>query len=121
MMAAVTKEPERYAGRKVGLVLGGGNIDPMLLAAIIQRGMVRAGRLARLRVCARDVPGSLARITGVVSEAGANIDEVHHQRAFTMLAAQNVEIELVVQTRGHAHVQSLLEALRAAGFEAEEQ
>ncbi|HEY0822848.1 MAG TPA: ACT domain-containing protein, partial [Ramlibacter sp.] len=120
-LAALMKEPERYAGCKAGLVLGGGNIDPMLLAAIIQRGMVRAGRLARLRVCARDVPGSLAKITAVVSEAGANIDEVHHQRAFTMLAAQNVEIELVVQTRGHAHVQSLLEALRAAGFEAEEQ
>jgi threonine dehydratase len=120
-LAALNKEPERFAGRKVGLVLGGGNIDPMLLAAIIQRGMVRAGRLARLRVCARDVPGSLARITAVVSEAGANIDEVHHQRAFTMLAAQNVEIELVVQTRGRSHVQSLLEALRAADFEAEEQ
>ena len=120
-LAAVMKEPERFAGRKCGLVLGGGNIDPMLLAAIIQRGMVRAGRLARLRVCARDVPGSLARITAVVSEAGANIDEVHHQRAFTLLAAQNVEIELVVQTRGRAHVQSLLEALRTAGFEAEEQ
>ena len=120
-LAAVNKEPERYAGRKVGLVLGGGNIDPMLLAAIIQRGMVRAGRLARLKVCARDVPGSLARITAIVSEAGANIDEVHHQRAFTMLAAQNVEIQLVVQTRGHAHVQSLLQALRGAGFEAEEE
>jgi threonine dehydratase len=120
-LAALNKEPARFAGRKAGLVLGGGNIDPMLLAAIIQRGMVRAGRLARLRVCARDVPGSLARITAVVSEAGANIDEVHHQRAFTLLAAQNVEIELVVQTRGRAHVQSLLEALRAANFEAEEQ
>jgi threonine dehydratase len=120
-LAAVMKEPGRHAGRKVGLVLGGGNIDPMLLAAIIHRGMVRAGRLARLRVCARDVPGSLAKITGVVSQAGANIDEVHHQRAFTMLEAQNVEIELVVQTRGRDHVQSLLEALRAAGFEAEEQ
>ena len=81
-------------------MLGGGNIDPMLLAAIIQRGMVRAGRLARMPVCARDVPGSLASITAIVSEAGANIDEVHHQRAFTVLAAQNVEIELVVQTRG---------------------
>lgn len=119
-LAAMVKEPQRYAGRNIGLVLGGGNIDPMLLAAIIQRGMVRAGRLARLKVCARDVPGSLARITAVVSEAGGNIDEVHHQRAFTLLAAQNVEIELVVQTRGHAHVQSLLESLRAAGFQAEE-
>lgn len=120
-LAALMKERERYADGKVGLVLGGGNIDPMLLGAVIQRGMVRAGRLARLRVCARDVPGSLARITGIVSEAGANIDEVHHQRAFTTLAAQNVEIELVVQTRGRAHVQSLLEALRAAGYEAQEQ
>jgi threonine dehydratase len=119
-LAALVKEPARFAGRKVGLVLGGGNIDPMLLAAIIQRGMVRAGRLARLRVCARDVPGSLAKITAVVSDAGANIDEVHHQRAFTLLAAQNVEIELVVQTRGRDHVQSLLEALRTAGFQAEE-
>jgi len=120
-LAAIMKEPARFAGCKAGLVLGGGNIDPMLLAAIIQRGMVRAGRLARLRVCARDVPGSLAKITGIVSEAGANIDEVHHQRAFTMLAAQNVEIQLVVQTRGREHVASLLGALHAAGFEAEEE
>jgi len=120
-LAALMKEPARFAGRKVGLVLSGGNIDPMLLAAIIQRGMVRAGRLARIRVCARDVPGSLARITAVVGEAGANIDEVHHQRAFTMLAAQNVEIALVLQTRGRAHIEAVLQALRAAGFEAEEQ
>ena len=120
-LAAVMKDPASYAGRKVGLVLGGGNIDPMLLAAIIQRGMVRAGRLARMRVCARDVPGSLAKITAIVSDAGANIDEVHHQRAFTMLAAQNVEIQLVVQTRGREHVQALLEALRGAGYEAEEE
>ena len=120
-LAALQKDAAAFAGRKVGLVLGGGNIDPMLLAAIVQRGMVRAGRLARLRVCARDVPGSLARITAIVSDNGANIDEVHHQRAFTMLTAQNVEIQLVVQTRGHAHVAALLEALRSAGFEAEEQ
>lgn len=120
-LAALLKEPARFAGRKVGLVLGGGNIDPMLLAAIIHRGMVRAGRLARLRVCARDVPGSLARITAIVGEAGANIDEVHHQRAFTLLAAQNVEIELVIQTRGRPHVQAVLDALHDAGFEAEEQ
>ena len=120
-LAALMKEPARFAGRKVGLVLGGGNIDPMLLAAIIHRGMVRAGRLTRIRVCARDVPGSLAHITAVVSEAGANIDEVHHQRAFTLLAAQNVEIELVLQTRGRPHIQAVLQALRSAGFEAQEQ
>jgi len=119
-LAAVLNERERFAGRRVGLVLGGGNIDPMLLAAIIHRGMVRAGRLTRVRVCTRDVPGSLARITSILGEAGANIDEVHHQRAFTMLAAQNVEIQVVMQTRGRDHIQAVLAALRAAGFEAEE-
>jgi threonine dehydratase len=63
----------------------------------------------------------LARITTTVAEAGANIDEVHHQRAFTMLAAQNVEIELVLQTRGREHLAAVLAALRQSGFEAEEQ
>ena len=120
-LAAMLKSPERFRGKKVGLVLGGGNIDPLLLAAIIERGMVRAGRLARIRVSARDVPGSLAKITATVAEAGGNIDEVHHQRAFTTLAAQNVEIELVLQTRGRDHIAAVLDALHDAGFTAEEQ
>jgi threonine dehydratase len=118
-LAAVLKHPDRFAGRKVGLVLCGGNIDPMLLASIIERGMVRAGRLARIQVSARDVPGNLARITAIVAEAGANIDEVHHQRAFTLLAAQNVAVELVLQTRGREHVQQVIDALQAAGFDAQ--
>ncbi|MBU1440710.1 MAG: threonine ammonia-lyase [Gammaproteobacteria bacterium] len=120
-LAALLRHPERFRGKRVGLVLSGGNIDPLLLAAIIERGMVRAGRLARVRISARDVPGSLAQITATVAEAGANVDEVHHQRAFTMLAAQNVEVELVLQTRGRAHLSAVLDALRNAGFEAAEQ
>jgi threonine dehydratase len=120
-LAALLKYPARFAGRKIGLVLCGGNIDPLLLAAIIERGMVRAGRLARIRVGARDVPGSLALVTATVAEAGANIEEVHHQRAFTVLAAQNVEIELVIQTRGRLHIEQVLAALKVAGFEASEQ
>ena len=103
-LAALLRYPERFAGQKVGLVLCGGNIDPLLLASIIERGMARSGRLAR--------------ITATVAEAGANIEQVHHQRAFTLLAAQNVEIELVLQTRGHAHVAQVLEQLRSAGLEA---
>ncbi len=117
-LAALLKYPERWQGKRVGLVLTGGNIDPLLLAAIIERGMVRAGRLARVRVSARDVPGSLARITSTVALAGANIEEVHHQRAFTALAVQNVEIELVLQTRGPGHLAAVLDALHQAGFEA---
>ena len=120
-LAAMLKYPERFRGKRVGLVLSGGNIDPMLLAAIIERGMVRAGRLARITVRARDVPGVLATITRVVADAGANIDEVHHQRAFTQLAAQNVEIQLVLQTRGREHLAEVLAALRAAELSAEEQ
>ena len=117
-LAALLKYPERFAGKKVGLVLCGGNIDPLLLASIIERGMVRAGRLARITVSVRDVPGALAKITATVAAAGANIDEVHHQRAFTLLAAQSVEIELVIQTRGREHIQEVLTTLGAAGFEA---
>jgi threonine dehydratase len=116
-LAAVLRHPARFAGRQVGLVLCGGNIDPLLLASIIERGMVRAGRLVRLVVSTRDLPGQLARIATVVAEAGANIDQVHHQRAFTLLAAQNVEIELVLQTRGPVHVEQVMQALLAAGFE----
>jgi threonine dehydratase len=117
-LAALLKEPARYAGRKVGLVLCGGNIDPLLLAAIIERGMVRAGRLARIRVNARDTPGVLARITAVVAEAGANIDEVHHQRAFSSLSAQSVEVELVLQTRNPEHVREVVAALQQAALDA---
>ena len=118
-LAAMLRHPARFAGKKVGLVLSGGNIDPLLLAAIIERGLVRSGRLARIRVSARDVPGVLARITATVAECGANIEEVHHQRAFTLLAAQNVEIECVLQTRNQPHVEQVLASLRAQGMEAQ--
>lgn len=119
-LAALLREPARFRGKKVGLVLSGGNINPMLLAAIIERGMVRSGRLGRLRVSAADHPGSLAHIATVVADTGANIDQVEHQRAFTALSAQNVDIELVVQTRGRSHLDELVQALGQAGFETKE-
>lgn len=118
-LAALLRYREQFAGKKVGLVLSGGNIDPLLLASIIERGMARSGRLARIRVSARDVPGVLAQITATVAQAGANIEEVHHQRAFTMLAAQNVEIDLVLQTRNVAHIEQVLQALRNQSMDAE--
>ncbi len=117
-LAALLRHGAQFQGKKLGLILSGGNIDPLLLAAIIERGMARSGRLARIKVSARDVPGVLAQITATVAQAGANIEEVHHQRAFTMLAAQNVEIEFVLQTRNQAHVEQVLQALHAQGMEA---
>jgi threonine dehydratase len=117
-LAAVLKNRERFRGRKVGLVLGGGNIDPLVLAEIIERGMVRAGRLARVLVEVRDLPGSLAKVTACVAEHNDNIEQVHHQRAFTSLAVQNAEVDLVLKTRNHDHVKQIVEALKKDGFNA---
>ena len=117
-LAALMKHRARFADRHVGLVLCGGNIDPLMLAEIIQRGMVRSGRLSRLKVELRDMPGALARIAGVIAEASANIEEVHHQRAFTNLPVQSAEVEFVLKTRNAAHVIEIVERLSVAGFKA---
>ena len=117
-LAALMKHRARFAGKHVGLVLCGGNIDPLMLAGIIQRGMVRSGRLTRLKVELRDLPGALARITSVIADANANIEEVHHQRAFTNLPVQSAEVEFVLKTRNTAHVIEIVERLSVAGFKA---
>jgi len=118
-LAAVLRHKERFRNRRVGIVLSGGNIEPLMLSGIIERGMVRAGRLARIRVTIRDVPGELARAAAIVGQAGANIEEVAHQRAFAALPAMNAELEMELQTRGPEHLEQVLEALRAAGLPAQ--
>jgi threonine dehydratase len=107
-----------FRGKRVGLVLTGGNIDPLMLGELIERGMVRAGRLARIRVDLRDLPGALAHATAVIADAHANITEVHHQRAFTALPVRNVEVDFVLQTRGPEHIAEVIERLNAIGFAA---
>ena len=118
-LAALMKHGERFKGRKVGLILCGGNIEPLVLAEIIERGMVKSGRLARLRFDVRDVPGALANVATLLGKLGANIDEVQHQRAFTSLSVERAQIEVVVQTRGVAHIEQILTAMRAEGYRAE--
>ncbi|TXH52064.1 MAG: threonine ammonia-lyase [Burkholderiaceae bacterium] len=118
-LAALLKHSGRFAGRRVGLVLSGGNIEPLVLAEIVQRGMVKSGRLARLRLDIRDVPGALADVATLLGKLGANIDSVEHQRAFTSLSVERAEIEVVVQTRGVAHIAQILETMRAQGYRAE--
>lgn len=117
-LAALLAAPERFRGRRVGLVLCGGNIDLLMLADIIERGMVRSGALARICVAVRDLPGALAKVASVIAEQNANIEEVHHQRAFTHLAAQHAELEVVLKCRNHDHVSEVVAALGAAGFDA---
>ena len=115
-LAGLLRNRARFAGKKVGVVLSGGNIDPLTLADIIERGMVRAGRLTRLQVQLRDLPGSLAKVTAALAEANANIEEVHHERAFTHLPVQSAVVDFVLQTRGHEHVKQIIAVLEAAGF-----
>jgi len=118
-LAALMKHSARFKGRRVGLVLSGGNIEPLVLAEIIERGMVKSGRLARLRLDVRDVPGALADVATLLGKLGANIDEVQHQRAFSSLSVERAQIEVVVQTRGVAHIETILTAMRAQGYHAE--
>ena len=115
-LAGLLRNRGRFAGKKVGVVLSGGNIDPLTLADIIERGMVRAGRLTRLQVQLRDLPGSLAKVTAALAEANANIEEVHHERAFTHLPVQSAVVDFVLETRGHEHVKQIIAVLEAAGF-----
>jgi threonine dehydratase len=115
-LAAVLRDRARFAGRRVGLVLCGGNIEPLLLASIVRRAMVRSGRLARLRIEITDRPGALAGIATILAEAGANVEELSHNRLFGSLSAERAEVEVVVQTRGESHVAALLERLAAAGL-----
>lgn len=118
ILRAKEEGSERYKGKRIGLVLTGGNIDPLMLGELIERGMVRAGRLARIRVDLRDLPGALAHATKLIADAQANITEVHHQRAFTSLPVRNVEVDFVLQTRGPDHIQEVIDVLNAAGFAA---
>jgi threonine dehydratase len=115
-VAALLAYPERFAGRRVGTVLSGGNIDPRLLASVIMRGLVRNGRLSRLHVELPDVPGALAQVTTIVGAAGANIVEVLHQRVFVDVSAKAASIELTIETIDHAHLHRVVAALEASGY-----
>lgn len=118
-LAALLKHPQHFAGRHVGLVLCGGNIEPLILAEIIQRGMVKSARLARLRFDVHDVPGALAEVAMALGQLGANIDEVQHQRAFNALSVDRVQINVVIQTRGQNHVDNIMSELRGRGYRVE--
>ncbi len=115
-LAAIASHPERFAGRHVGLVLCGGNIDVRLLSAVILRGLVRSRRLIWIQVGVPDAPGNLARVAALIGEAGGNIVEVDHQRAFSPLSVKSSEINFIVETRNAAHAAEITTALQAAGF-----
>lgn len=114
-LAAVLEHPERFRGRRVCVILSGGNIDARVLASVLLRDLVRTGRIAHLHVEADDLPGSLADVTRIISESGADVVEVSHQRLLTELPARRVDIDVMVETRGNDHTDALIDQLREAG------
>lgn len=115
-LAALMKYKEEFAHHKVGIIISGGNIDMPVMETIIQRGMVRSGRMTRIRVDLRDVPGTLASATQCVEDSGANIIHVHHHRTFTEQPLQMVEVEFILQTRGKEHVKEIIKDLENQAF-----
>ncbi len=115
-VAALMKEKERFAGRKVGVVICGGNIDVRLLSWVLTRGMVRDGRMVRLRIGIVDQPGVLAKVTRLIGETGGNIIEVYHQRLFYDVPAKQAEVDAVIETRNPEHVREIIAHLQDGGF-----
>ena len=118
-LAAMLGDPERFAGKKVGTILCGGNIDTHLLANVLVRDLVRCGRIARLRVAAQDRPGALAAITAKFHEAGVNIIEINHSRIFTRLPAKDTVIEVECEARDAEAIDDVVKRLESAGFHVE--
>lgn len=115
-LAAVLAQPARFAGRRVGLILCGGNIDSRLLSAVIMRGLVRSERLISLAVAVPDSPGSLAKLTRLIADARGNVVEVTHKRAFSKGSVRDAIVDFVIETRDARHALRITTALREAGF-----
>ena len=115
-IAAIYQHPRLFAGKTVGAVICGGNIDPRLLASILNRNMASDGRIARLRIDISDEPGMLAAITTSIGRCGGNIVEIYHQRLFYDVPAKLAKIDAVIETRGPDHVDEIIADLRAADF-----
>ena len=116
-IAAIHANPALFAGKKVGVLICGGNIDPRLLASILNRNMAVDGRIARLRIDISDEPGMLAAISTTIGKCGGNIVEIYHQRLFYDVPAKLAKIDAVIETRGPDHVDEIIEALRFAHFQ----
>ena len=116
-LAALLQYPGRFAGRTVGVVLCGGNIDTRLLANVLLRDLARSGRLARLRIRLQDQPGALFNVARIFDEQRVNIIEVYHQRVFTTLPAKGLITDIECEARDAAHLDRLIVALRTGGYE----
>jgi len=118
-LAAVMAHPEKFAGKNVGIVLCGGNIDTRLLANVLLRDLARSGRLARLRLTLQDRPGALFKVMRLFNEHNVNIIEIYHQRIFTTLPAKGLITDIECEARDANQLQGLVDGLNAAGYKVE--
>ncbi len=116
-LAAVLRHRAKFSGQRVGVVLSGGNIDMLVLASVIERGLARSRRLVRVRVQLPDRPGALADVTRILAETGANVIEIDHERAFGRVPLKEAQVEFVISTRGGEHLAEIRAALVAGGYE----
>ncbi|CAN5119321.1 threonine ammonia-lyase [soil metagenome] len=115
-LAALLAYPERFKGKKCGLVITGGNIDTRLLASVLTRELVRAQRIVSLRIIGDDRPGLLANVSSLLGKMGANIIEVAHNRLALDVPAKGAEFDIMIETRDAQHTQEIIDALREAGY-----
>lgn len=115
-LAVIKNNLTAFDGKKVGLVVCGGNIDSRLLSTLILRGLVRDGRITRLTFEIDDTPGQLSNISRIIGEAGANVVEVIHQRMMQTVALKQAELDVVIEARDKLHVREIVTALRDFGF-----
>jgi len=118
-VAALLNDKLPLRGKKVAVVVGGGNIDVTLLARIIERGLVKDGRLVRLRIHLGDFPGALHRLTGILAQHRANIVETSYDRAYHNVNLGDTAIDITMETRGAEHIAELLGAISAANYQHE--
>lgn len=110
------EELHELHGKKVAMIVSGGNIDMNLLSRIIERGMVKDGRMARLRIEMSDVPGQLAATAGIFAREHANVMEVYHNRSFLKGAMGKTYLDITLETKGHEHIETIITALENAGY-----
>ena len=116
-LAAVMTQPEKFRGRKIGIVLTGGNIDTRLLANVLLRDLARSGRLARLRLTLQDRPGALFKVMREFDAHQVNIIEIYHQRIFTHLPAKGLITDIECEARDREQLERLVASLRGKGYE----
>ena len=116
-LAAMLLKPERFRGRKVGLILCGGNIDPRILSTIMVRELERECRIASFRLAIPDRPGVLGQIATLLGDLGVNILEVDHRRRFLDVPAKGAKLDVTIETRGRAHGDEIFAVLEREGYE----